>query len=91
MSRLLRRAVTVATGRHGRPLAYRSGRLWCHVAEVLDEWIYREPWWERSFLEEDPGCAPERRVFRIRAQDGALAELEHRSANGIWRLYRTFD
>lgn len=91
MSRLLRRAITVSTGRHGRPLAYRSGRRWCPVAEVLDEWVYREPWWERSFLEEDPGCAPERRVFRVRAEDGGLAELEHRSENGAWRLYRTFD
>ncbi len=91
MSRLVNRPVVVAEHRHGRPLAYRLGRRWLHVVEILEEWVYREPWWERSFLDGTPGAAPERTFYRVRLRDGAVVELQRRSEDGRWRLYRTFD
>lgn len=90
MSRILRRVVTVSTGRRGRPLAYRYGGGWHRVGEVLDEWVYRLPWWERSLLDEDPGEAPERVCYRVKSEEGELVELQ-RWEDGLWRLYRTFD
>jgi len=91
VSRIVNRMVAVATGRHGRPLAYQRERRWLHVAEVLEEWIYREPWWERSFLDERPGEAPERAFYRVRLEGGGVVELLRRSEDGTWRLYRAFD
>lgn len=91
MSHVVDRPVVVATGRHGRPIACRWDRRWRRVAEVLDEWVYREPWWERSLFEEGTGAAPERAFFRVRLQDGAVVDLQRRSEDGAWRLHRVFD
>ena len=91
MSRLERRSVAVAAGPQGRPLRLRLGQRWRRVAEVLEEWVYREPWWERSFLDEAPGAAPEHTFYRVRLEDGAVVELQRRGGDGRWLLHRTFD
>jgi hypothetical protein len=91
VSRLERRPVAVAADPRGRPVALRQGRTWRRVAEVLEEWVYREPWWERSFLDGTPGAAPERLFYRVRLQDGAVVELQRRGEDGRWLLHRTFD
>ena len=91
MSRIVQRPVAVATGPHGRPLAYQVERRWRQIAEIMEEWVYREPWWERSLLAERPADAPQRTFYRVRDEQGAVLELQYRHDEGRWRLYRTFD
>lgn len=92
MSRIVNRTVQVYTARAGRPAAYRWAGHWHRVAEILDAWVYREPWWEQRFLpERGPDNAPERTFYRIIDQAGAVVELMHRDPEGDWRLYRMYD
>lgn len=90
MARILNRPVMVRVGRDGRPTAVRWPHTWHGVGTVRDEWVYRLPWWQTSFLERDPGESGEDvQFYRLQRTDGALMELCHSRAG--WRLYREFD
>ena len=92
MSRILNRPVRVDVTHTGRPVAFRWEGRWHRVADILDEWVYREPWWERALVPgQGPGRAPERTFYRIAAEGGAVMELVYRDPEGEWRLYRTYD
>jgi hypothetical protein len=90
MSRLLNRAILVRVGRDGRPSAFRwPAQRWRGVAEVLEEWVYRAPWWDAALREQDPAQAEDTVFFRVLTGDGAVVELA--ASPGGWRLYREFD
>ena len=73
-------------------MAFRWDRRWYRVLATDEEWVYREPWWERSLLPDGhPGHAPERTFYRVVVADGGWVELVHREPEGDWRLYRVYD
>lgn len=90
VTRIVNRPIMVRVGRDGRPSALRWPQTWHSVATVLDEWVYRKPWWETSFLVRDPGEGGEDVSFyRVACADGRVLEV-CLSRDG-WRLYREFD
>jgi hypothetical protein len=87
MTRILDQPVELRTGPDGRPAAFRWGRRWRRVAEVLEEWVYQEAWWERG---EPPGRSPQRSFFRVRTEEGGVFELAL-GPGGAASVYRAFD
>ena len=76
------RVVAARLDGSGAPTAFRWRGHWYRVAECLDEWVYRTPWWV------DGG--EERCFYRVRATEGGVFELAVGPDRGV-RLYRVFD
>jgi len=91
MSRVVNRPVRVVVDALGRPRAVRWDRRWYEVTDVHEEWIYREPWWERSLFPDVPCRFPQRHFYRVALSDGGVIELAYRDPEGDWRLYRIYD
>jgi len=87
MTHILDQPVDLRAAADGRPAAFRWKGRWHRVAEVLEEWVYQEAWWERG---EMPGRSPQRNFYRVRTEDGAIFELAV-GPNGAASVYRTFD
>lgn len=83
MSRLLDRPVPVRIGDDGRPLAFLWQGRWQPVEEVLEEWVYRTPWWDGT-------PAGERTFHRVRTAAGGLFDLSTGPGGGA-RVHRAFD
>jgi hypothetical protein len=87
MTRILDQPVALRADPAGRPAAFRWRRRWRRIAEVLEEWVYQEAWWERG---EAPGRSPQRTFYRVRTADGDLFELAV-GQDGRASVYRAFD
>jgi hypothetical protein len=87
VTRILGRRVEARIGADGRPLAFCWRRRWHRVAEVLEEWVYRRPWWEAGATEEREA---ERAFYRVRAESGGVFELAV-EPDGSATLHRAFD
>jgi hypothetical protein len=83
MSRILNRPIPVRRDRDGRPGSFLWRGRWWRVGEILEEWVYRPPWWE----EQEFG---ERCFYRVLVEGGGVFELLL-EAGGSGRLYREFD
>lgn len=88
MTHILEEPTELRTGPDGRPAAFRWRRRWRRVAEVVEEWMYQEPWWEGG---RQPGQAPERAFYRVRTADGSIFELAIEAGTGRASVYRAFD
>ena len=86
VTRILDRPVEVRAGADGRPSAFRWRGRWLRVAEVLEEWVYRRPWWKVG----DADADAERSFYRVRTETGGVFELAV-AASGAARLHRAFD
>lgn len=76
MTRILNRPLMVRVGRDRRPTAFCWPQTWHGVVGILDEWVYRQPWWETSFLDRDPGdTGADVRFYRVACGDRAVVEL----------------
>jgi len=90
MSHIVNRPVAVKVGEDGRPTAFRWAGRWQWVAEVLEEWVYRQPWWELPIWGDAPGREAESAFFRVRVEAGGVFEVAL-DPGGAGRLYRVFD
>lgn len=86
MSRILDRPLILRCDLEGRPAAFRWQGRWRGVEELLDEWVYRRPWWEEAGQE----APAERTFYRVRTRDGGVCELALAADGRAW-LYREFD
>ncbi len=92
MSRIVNRPVRVHAVPSGRPAAFRWQGRWYRVTDILDTWVYREPWWEQPlFPHRGPGHAPERTFYRVATDAGGVVELVYRTPEDEWRLARLYD
>ena len=90
MSHVVNRPVDVRLGEDGRPIAFRWVGRWQQVAEILEEWVYRQPWWEAPLWGDAPGRGPQSTFFRVRVEAGGVFEVAV-DQGGSGRLYRVFD
>lgn len=89
MTRIPDRPVAVRLDPAGRPVAFRWRGRWRTVSEVIDEWVYRQPWWEESIFGDRARRPPERTFYRVLADGAGVFELA--LAEGRAWLYREFD
>ncbi len=90
MTRIPDRPVAVRLDSAGRPAAFRWRGRWRGVTEVVDEWVYRQPWWEESIFGDGSGRPLERTFYRVLADGGGMFELALAAGGRAW-LYREFD
>lgn len=83
MSRIVNRPIQVRRGSDGRPIGFLWHGRWWRVGEILEEWVYRPPWW-------DGQSTSERYFYRVLAEGGGAFELLL-EVGGSARLYREFD
>ncbi len=76
------RAVSARLDDAGAPTAFCWYGRWYRVAERLDEWVYRTPWWVEG--------AEEQSFYRVRVAEGGVFELMVGPDRGV-RVYRVFD
>ena len=74
--------VRVRRGADDRPCGFAWRGRWHPVAEILDTWVYRSPWWRATPLEET--------FYRVRTAEGGLYELAEDGADR-YRMHRIYD
>ncbi len=83
MSHIYDRPVRARLAQDGQPQAFWWRGRWQAVAAVLDDWVYRQPWWEV--------VPPRERIcYRVLVVGGGVFELI-REEDGTTRIYRVFD
>ena len=90
MTRILDRPVAARLADDGRVVGFRWRGRWEAVAEVLEEWVYRQPWWQQTIWGDSPDRQPERTVYRVLTQSGGVFEIAV-DPDGRASVYRAYD
>ncbi|MCR4398701.1 MAG: hypothetical protein NUV93_07045 [Firmicutes bacterium] len=82
MSKIVNQPVLVVTDGRKKPSRFFWWKRWFSVSRIIDIWSEVGKWWEGE---------PERTVYRVVSDMGAMFELQFEAPAGRWVLYKVYD